>query len=496
MSQSASTLGQDTPFVNARAKVTGRALYAGDMQLPGMLHGKVLRSPYPHARILRIDTTAARALPGVVAVLTGEDGPRVPWGVHHKERRILAEGVVRFAGEEVAAVAAVSDEVARDALDLIQVEYEELPALLSPEEALDDEAPTVHPGRTSNVAHDIAFHRGDVDAGFAQAALVHEASYSTHAQYPGYMEPMASVAQVDPDGRLVVWTSTQSAHLARARLAAALELPTSQVRVIQATTGGGFGGKMIEDANNLIAGLLAWRTGRAVRLVNNRLEDFLACCSSVPERITLKLGMNAQGLIVAKEVNILADCGAYAGLAPEIVHVSAMRSDNMHRNGNVRCQARLVYTHTPPHGAFRGFGGSQMLFALNSHIDTMARALGLDTAEVHRLNAIERGATSVHGWQIGSTGLAHGQAITTVEGLGHGQALHPLQEAFMQCGGLQCGYCTPGFLMSAQALLAANPSPTDAQVREGLAGNLCRCTGYTQIVESVQRAAEVMRRGD
>ncbi|MDM0065985.1 xanthine dehydrogenase family protein molybdopterin-binding subunit [Variovorax sp. J31P207] len=399
-----STLGQDVPQVNARAKVLGRAQYAGDLKVAGMLHGAVLRSPYPHARIVAIDTSAALALPGVKAVLTGADAPRAMWGVHHKERRILAEGVVRFAGEEVAAVAAASEEIARDALDHIQVEYEELPAILTPEEALDEEAPGVHPGR-NNVSHEIRFERGDADAGFASADLVHEATYTTHAQYPGYLEPMATVAALEPDGRLVVWTSTQSVTQARLRLAAALEMPISRIRVHQATTGGGFGGKLVEDANNLIAGLLARKTGKPVRLVNNRLEDFLAAPSSVPERITLKLGMTRAGLIVAKEVRIVADCGAYSGLAAEVMHVSAMRSDNMHRNPNVRSHATLVYTHTPPHGAFRGFGGSQMLFALNSHIHTMAEQLGLDPVAIHKLNAIGAGETSVHGWQIGSTGL-------------------------------------------------------------------------------------------
>src|SRR6478609_2185720 len=203
-----STLGQDVPQVNARAKVLGRAQYAGDLKVAGMLHAAVLRSPYPHARIVAIDTAAALALPGVKAVLTGADAPRAMWGVHHKERRILAEGVVRFAGEEVAAVAAASEEIAREALDHIQVEYEELPAILTPEEALDEDAPGVHPGR-NNVSHEIRFQRGDPDAGFASADLVHEARYTTHAQYPGYLEPMATVAALEPDGRLVVWTSTQ-----------------------------------------------------------------------------------------------------------------------------------------------------------------------------------------------------------------------------------------------------------------------------------------------
>lgn len=400
-----STLGRNTPQVTARAKVLGKAQYAGDIKVAGMLHGKVLRSPYPHARIVSVDVAEALALPGVKAVLTGADAPRARWGVSHKERRILAEGVVRFCGEEVAAVAATSEEVARDALDLIRIEYEELPAVLLPEEALDEEAPNIHDGRKDNIAHEIRFERGSVDEGFAEAHLVHEATYTTHAQYPGYLEPMGSVAMLDAEGRLVVWTSTQSAFLARARLAAALERPVSTVRVIQATTGGGFGGKIVEDANQLVAGLLAVKTGKPVRLVNNRLEDFLACPTSLPERITLKLGMTRDGLIVAKDVRIVADCGAYAGLASEVMHVSAMRSDNMHRLKNVRSHATMVYTHTPPHGAFRGFGGTQMLFALNSHIHMMAEQLSLDPAEVHKKNAIGAGEVSVHGWKVASTGL-------------------------------------------------------------------------------------------
>lgn len=401
-----STLGKEIPQVNHRAKVMGRAQYAGDLKLPGMLHGAILRSPYAHARIVRIDASAARALPGVKAVLTGEDAPATPWGGGPiKERYVLVKGVVRFAGEEVAAVAALTEDIARDALDLIQVEYEELPALLTPEQALSEDAPTVHPERKNNIAHEIEFHRGDVEAGFASADLVFEATYSTSRQYPGYLEPMVSVASLESDDRLHVWTSTQTVFLARSRIAKALELPISSVRVIQQTTGGGFGGKIVEDDNQLVAGLLALHTRRPVRLLNNRLEDFLSCCTSVPEQITLKLGMTREGLVVAKDVHIVADCGAYSGLAGEVMHVSAMRSDNMQRNMNVRCHADLVYTNTPPHGAFRGFGGSQMLFALNSHIDAMARELGLDPAVIHERNAMEQGETTVHGWKIRSTGF-------------------------------------------------------------------------------------------
>ena len=398
------TIGADTPQISAREKLVGRAMYAGDLKFAGMLHAKVLRSPYAHARILRIDTDAARRLPGVRLVLTGADTPERLSGVHRKEHRILACDVVRFVGEEVAVVVAGTEDIARDALDLIAVDYEVLPAVLDAEAALAEGALEVHAG-TRNLAHEMHIVRGDVDAGFARAAFVHEAVYQTHSQYPGYLEPMATVAAMGGDGRLTVWTSTQSVFLARMRLAEALDLPVSRLRVIQATTGGGFGGKIVEECNSLIAAFCATRCDRPVRLVNNRLEDFQGARASVPERIRLKIGVDRDGLIVAKEAHILAECGAYQGLAGDVMHVTAMRSDNMHRLQNVRTHARLAYTHNPPRGAFRGFGGPPMAFALNSHLDVLAAKLGMDPMEIHRRNAIGRGETSVHGWKIGSTGL-------------------------------------------------------------------------------------------
>ncbi|MBY4947229.1 xanthine dehydrogenase family protein molybdopterin-binding subunit [Cupriavidus respiraculi] len=404
MGLSQSTVGVSTPQVTAREKVLGRAQYAGDIKLPGMLHAKVLRSPYPHARIVRIDTAAAAALPGVRLVVTGADTPARRWGIHRKEQRILATDVVRFTGEEVAALVAVDEETARDALDLIHVEYEVLPAVLSTDEALAPGAVQVQPD-TGNVAHRIQIARGDVEAGFAQAAAVYEATYEVQSQYPGYLEPMATVAATDGNDRLTVWTSTQSVFLARARLAEALDRPASTIRVIQATTGGGFGGKIVEESNSLIAAFLATRLTRPVRLVNNRLEDFLGARSSVPARVWLRMGVAADGRIVAKDVRITAECGAYQGLAGDVMHVSAMRSDNMHRIENVRSDAVLVYTNNPPRGAFRGFGGQQMLFPLNSHLTMLAGMIGMDPLEVHRINAVRAGDTSVHGWRFGSAGL-------------------------------------------------------------------------------------------
>ncbi len=398
-------VGSSTPQVTAREKVMGRAQYAGDIKLPGMLHAKVLRSPHPHARIVRIDTAAAKALPGVKLVVTGQDVPARNWGPHRKEQRILACGVVRHVGEEVAAVVAVSEEIARDALDLVRIEYEALPALLTPAAALAEGAPEIHAG-TRNIGHEMHIARGDVDAAFEACAAVYEATYDMHSQYPGYLEPMASVAAQDGNGRLTLWASTQSVFLARARLAEALDRPVSTIRVVQATTGGGFGAKIVEENNSLICAFLASRLERPVRLVNNRLEDFQGARASVPMRVWLRMGLSADGVILAKDVRITAECGAYSGLAGDVMHVTAMRSDNMHRVQNVRSHAVMAYTNNPPRGAFRGFGGQQMQFPLNCHLTVLAGMLGIDPVEVHKRNAIGAGETSVHGWKISSTGMA------------------------------------------------------------------------------------------
>ena len=405
-------VGKALPQVTWREKVIGRAVYAADLTAAGMLHAKLLRSPHSHARIKSIDVEAARAVPGVKAVLTGADTPERKWGVKHKQQHVLAREVVRFVGEEVAAVIATSEQAALDALDLIDVEYQQLLASYDPGIALEDDTPLVHP--ECNLAEEINIERGDIDAGFADADLVHEETYTMHSQYPAPMEPMATLACQDGMGKLTVWTSTQSVFLARQRLAEALDRPVSTIRVVQATVGGGFGAKIVEERSSVIAAFLATKVDRPVRLALSRIEDFQSGCFSVPMQIWLRIGMMSNGLITAKQADIVANCGAFAGLAPEVMLVTVMRSDNMHHLENVQSRARLVYTHTPPRGAFRGFGGAQMTFALSSHLSTMAGMLGLDPFDVHRRNMIATGDTSVHGWNIGSCGLP--ECLDRIEG--------------------------------------------------------------------------------
>jgi CO/xanthine dehydrogenase Mo-binding subunit len=404
-------VGTSMPQVNAREKVTGTATFVADMTLPGMLHAKVMRSPLPHARILHVDVEQARRLPGVRAIVTGAD-VRKKHGLTIKDETILATDRVRYAGEEVAAVAAVDENVALDALELIRVEYEELPAVFDPEEALRPGAPEIHEG-TGNLAREINVQRGDVEAGLRAAHVVHEATYQTSYQYHAFTEPMGSLVSVDVQGRLTVWAPTQSIYFTRHLLSEALDVPISTIRVVQTYIGGGFGGKLSDDRNTYIATLLAMKAGRPVRLINTRLDDFLGNRPRLPERVTLRMGVSREGLILAKDAEILADNGAYSGFAPEIMLVTAMRIDSLYRQTNVRARARLVYTNKIPSGAFRGFGAPQMAFPLDSHLDALAEKLGMDPVEIRRRNAIRTGDTSVHGYVMSSCGFT--ECLNAVE---------------------------------------------------------------------------------
>ena len=400
----ASPIGQSIPPINAREKVSGTAVYAADIKLPRMLHATVLRSTYAHARIRHIDVEAARRSPGVKAVLTGADTPKA-WGIIRKDEHVLAVDKVRFIGEEVAAVAAVDEYGALEALEKIRVDYEELPAVFDTRAALAPDAPEIHDG-TRNIARDIAFDRGDVEAGFAEAAVIHEAVYETPYQYHASMEPMASVAAVDGSGKLTLWAPVHSVHRTLLRLAEVLDMPTSRIRVIQSVVGGSFGGKLSEDSNLYIAAHLALACHAPVRLVNTRTEDFLGARPRMPTRIELKMGADREGHITAKDAVIYADNGAYTGLSPEVILVTALRLDNLYRQKNIRTRAKLVYTNKIPSGGFRGFGGPQIAFALDSHMHSLAEKLGMDPVEFQLRNAVEPNERTVHDWQMSSCELA------------------------------------------------------------------------------------------
>jgi CO/xanthine dehydrogenase Mo-binding subunit len=375
------------------------------MSLPGMLHTKILRSPHAHARILRVDTGRAAEVPGVAAVFTGEDAPERPWGIIHKDQYVLARGKVRYVGEEVAAVAAESEDAALEALERIDVEYEALPAVFDPEEALAPGAPRINEAE-NNLAQEVCIRRGDVERGFAESAVIHEDVYTTPYQFQTYMEPLGALADADGRGRVTLYAPTQSIHLTHRYLCEALDLAPEDLRVVQPHIGGAFGGKLNEDATALITLFLALKLGRPVRFLNNRLDEFGASRPRMPSKTRLKMGVRKDGTIAAKETWIYGNNGACSCLSPEVIQCMAMRMDCLYRMENIKTDAWLAYTNLLPAGAFRGFGNVQMAFALESHLDTLAEKLGMDPAELRLRNLIQQGDTSVHGWKMDSCAVS------------------------------------------------------------------------------------------
>jgi len=398
-------IGKRIPNVDSWGKATGKAVYGIDLKLLGMLHGKILRSPLPHAKILRIETEKARRLPGVKAVITADDTPKIKYGSVINDEYPLAVDRVRFIGDEVAAVAAIDEDTALEALAQIRVEYEELPAVFSPQEALAQGAPKIHEGE-SNVATRIEFERGNVAQGFQEADYILEDEFICSNVHPGYLEPHVCVAQADDAGNVTIWGSYQAPARNRDMIARIMNLPAGKIRLIQTVVGGGFGGKSGQVLPLYpICAFLALKSRRPVRILNSWEEEFAASRSRMPAEIKIKLGIKKEGTFTAKDLNILANCGAYAGTGPAVLSTTATRATSLYRFKNVKCQADLVYTNTTPIGSYRGYGNPQLHFALESMVDLAAETVGMDPLEVRLKNAIQRGDISAHGWIMNSCQL-------------------------------------------------------------------------------------------
>ncbi|MCI3952347.1 MAG: hcrA, partial [Burkholderiales bacterium] len=397
-------VGKDVPRNDAVPKVTGAAQYVADIHLPGMLHAAVLRSPHPHARILSIDVTAAAAMPGVKAVATGADTAKRKWGAFRPDLYPLAIDKVRYVGDEVAAVAAVDAATARAAVDRIVVEYEVLPAVLSLDAALAPGAPHVHDDAPGNVAHQFSFERGEVDAAFKASDVVVEGTWESARQWHTALETIGCVASWS-EGRVTMWCNTQTAFLARGRYATALGVPESQVRVIQTEVGGGFGGKSGDDNASVICAILARMSGRPVKLIHTREEEFLASHPRMPMRYWVRLGFSRDGRVRAKETKMLADNGAYTGKSQAILGAASVRHDALYKYPAVRGDSTLVYTNLVPTGAFRGFGNPSADWAVEQAWDLAAEKLGIDIVDLLKMNAVEPGDVSPHNHRITSCEL-------------------------------------------------------------------------------------------
>ena len=407
-------IGRPEPKVDAIKLAQGKPAFTADIELRGMLHAKVLHSPYAHARIVRIDPSRARVLPGVAAVLTWQDLPRVAYSTAGQSDPIPGpldtfslDKKVRFVGDRVAFVAAETPEIAEQALRLIQVDYEVLSALLDPTVAMEPTAPRIHDEPEyvnfadskpeKNLAAEIRIDIGDVEKGFAEADEIIEAEYSVPKVQQAHIEPHVAVTYWDEDDRLVIRTSTQAPFHVRRQLAPVLDLPIRRIRVIKPRIGGGFGGKqevLMED----VAAHLTIATGRPVMYEYTREEEFIAARSRHPMRIRMKTGVKQDGTIVANEMRILSDTGAYGCHALTVTGNTGQKSmalyvgDGPYRKSpNIRFYADIVYTNTPPAGAFRGYGVPQGYWAVDRHMEKISRALGLDPLEFRLKNSIHPG---------------------------------------------------------------------------------------------------------
>jgi xanthine dehydrogenase molybdenum-binding subunit len=405
-------LGKNYPRVDAADKVSGRSQYAGDVYLPGMLIGKVLKSSRLHARILRIDTSNAEQVPGVRAVITGKDVPDVRFGSGAvKDRRVFALDRVRYVGEPLAAVAAVDEIAALEALDLIQVEYEDLPAVTDPIDALKPDAPLVHEhlpryegyaaGMGGNVCTILDSDRGDVDRAFAEADSIFEDTFRSQGINQGYLEPMACVANVEPSGRINVWTSTQGPYAVRASLAAVLQMPIARLRIIPMELGGGFGAKLRLCLEPYPV-FLSLKTGKPVKIVATREEVFTLSGFRLPTTVYLKTGVLKDGTIVAREAISIFDMGAYLGAG---VQSGVSHTIGPYNIPNHRVRSYAVYTNKIWAGSYRASGVADVTFAVESHTETIARKLSMDPWEFRMKNILKEGDIAIQGGLIPRNGL-------------------------------------------------------------------------------------------
>ncbi len=404
-------VGKSSRKIDGLAKATGEAIYADDIQLPGMLHAKTLRSPHPHARIRSIDTSRAAALPGVHAVITGRDLPIrygvIPWT---KDETALATDKVRFIGDEVAAVAAIDEDIAEAALELIDVDYEVLHTFLDPEESLRQGSPAIHEPRKegqpeTNISKQVDLAFGDVDAAIEGSDVSVQDDYSFHGSTHTAIEPHCAVARASADGLLTVWSSTQITHYVHKALARVLEMPPQNIRVIQPCLGGAFGGKSDPFSLEFCVAKLAMLTGRPVKMLWTREEVFYAHRGRHPMQMNYRTGANKDGMVQGVDAKILIDGGSYSSFGLVTTYYSGQLLTGPYAFPNYRFDSTRVFTNKPPCGPKRGHGSVQPRFAFEVQLDEIAEKLEMDPIEIRRRNWVGENTTTVNGQRITSNGF-------------------------------------------------------------------------------------------
>jgi selenium-dependent xanthine dehydrogenase len=453
-------------------KVTGKGIYADDLYVEGMLYAKALRSIYPHARLKRVDVRRARALPGIIAVLTAADIPgRKDCGVHEIDWPVLCYDKVRYVGDAIALVVAESEEAAQQALGQIDVDYEPLPAVTDPQEAHRPDAPVLHEHhQTGNVLAHFHLENGNVADGFAEADVVVEREYRTQAVEHAFLEPEAGLAVPEANGRITVYCGGQIPFGDREQIAATLNVPLETIRVVNCLIGGGFGGK--EDVSVQIhVALAAWATKRPVKMVWSRKESLLTHPKRHATIIKLKTGAKQDGTLVAHEAEIYGDGGAYASLSSHVMLRTTTHAAGPYQVRNVQIDTYAMYTNNVPAGAFRGFGVTQSGFAMECQMDNLAEALGISPLEIRRKNVLRYGKKTIAG-QVMTESCGLDQCLEAVAAEMDRHSFVAVEGDKRRAWGLACAYKNTGFGSGAYDAAGAEVevfADGRAQVRAGAA---------------------------
>ena len=411
-------MGEDIPRVDGVEKVTGQAVYGVDLKMSGMLYGKVLRSPFPHARIRHIDVSKAARLAGVKATVSGGEFQEEPYGTDIKDSYFLAVDKVRYQGEPVVAVAATTEELAEEAVSLIEVEYEELEAVFDPALAMQPDAPLVHeklasyhhgpslnPVSGTNICNHFRLRHGDIQKGFEDADLVLENTYRFHKAQHCHLEPHAALAKAESSGKITIWTCTQAPYRQRAELAESLGMPFNKIRVIASRCGGGFGAKGSLKLEPLVALLSLKSNYRPVKMAMTRTEEFMASVARHPVLVEMKTAVKKDGRLTASQVRMVWDTGAYSEKGEVVSRNAGYSAGGPYQIPHVQVDSYCVYTNTLTCGAFRGFGMPQVTWALEQQIDVVAEELGIDPVQLRVINGVEEGSISATGEVLRSVGL-------------------------------------------------------------------------------------------
>jgi 4-hydroxybenzoyl-CoA reductase alpha subunit len=398
-----SVIGKSVPKIDARDKVTGRARYTGDLKLPGMLIGKILRSPHAHARILSIDTSKVEKLPGVEAVITAKDVPATFYGISpaRYDETILAIEKVIQVGDKVAAVAAVDEQTAVKALNLIEVEYGVLPAVLDPLKAMDEDQPRIHPQYERNISAEIHQSFGDVEEAFQESYLVRTDRFQGNRANHAAMEPHAAISKWE-NGKLTIWSSTQSPHYFQYHISRVFGLKMGDVRVIKPFVGGAFGGKLEPSAAEYVGAALAMKTGRPVKIVFDRKEVFFHNRGRHAQTIELTTGVTKEGKILGVHGKFILDGGSYTSLGIATAYYAGSMLPLLYEFDHFKFDCFRVHTNLPSCAAQRGHGVPQPRYAFESHLDMIAKELGMDPIEIRKLNARRPNTTTLNDLKVNS----------------------------------------------------------------------------------------------